>query len=84
VVDLLDWCPPPAEKPPGFWKRLYTSREVSGAVWGLLILALAGSLLLSALESSREARELMDQMDRLREDIRTIHRRTELIKHGRQ
>lgn len=83
--ELFPFGAPDAESRPGPVRRRYNriSGAAGGWIWGLLVTALAGSLVLSAVESSREARHLQEQMERLREDIQMIERRNERL-DGRQ
>lgn len=85
--ELFPFGPSDAESGPDPIRSRYNriSRAAGGWVWGLLVTALAGSLVLTTVESSREARRLLEQMERLQEDIQMIEwRNQKLEQHGRQ
>lgn len=89
--DLTHWCPPPSDNPEpggGFFNRLYNGFK-SGvwipAVWVGVCVTLAGSLVLSAVESARSAGDLSRQIEQLEEQIRRVNdRNAEQSPDGRQ
>ena len=77
---MLDWYPKSDEP-------AYTGRGASvfGSVaWSLVCAALAAALVLSAVESSRQARDLDEQMERLEQQILQVEERNAQVRDGRQ
>lgn len=72
---MLDWYPEPAEP-------AYNKGGLGSVAWSIVCVALAAALTLSAVESSRRARDLDEQMRQLEQEIRQIEKRNAEYVHG--
>ena len=83
---MLKWCPETSERTGGVvggtMKAYNKDRRWPWAsvLWGGVCLALAGALVLSAVDSARQARVLSEQMERLEEQIHKVKEKNESLK----
>jgi hypothetical protein len=87
MSEIPEWYPQPDQKPAGSVRALYNGLKdgpLGALLWSGVTVALAGSLLLSVIASAREARGLIDRMERLEEELDKVRERNEAISDGRQ
>ena len=85
-TDMLKWCPETSKRTGGvvggMMKPYNKDRRWPWAslLWGGVCLALAAALVLSAVDSARQAGLLSEQMERLEEQIQKVKEKNESLK----